>query len=64
MTGVHFNLTFSSLPLLAKFSLIHLLAKPKFPSLNVLFLLYPQPQQNEIEVSRKYGIALLFQSFV
>jgi len=37
-------------------------AKTKFPSLNVFSLLYPQTQKNEIEVSLKYGIALLFQS--
>jgi len=37
-------------------------AKTKSPSLNLFSLLYPQTQKNEIEVSLKYGIALLFQS--
>jgi hypothetical protein len=37
-------------------------AKTKSPSSNLFSLLYPQTQKNEIEVSLKYGIALLFQS--
>jgi len=37
-------------------------AKIKSPSLFLFSLLYPQTQKNEIEVSLKYGIALLFQS--
>jgi len=37
-------------------------AKTKFPSWNLFSLLFPQTQKNEIEVSIKYGIALLFQS--
>jgi len=37
-------------------------AKTEFPSLNLFSLLYPQTQKNEIEVSLKCGIALLFQS--
>jgi hypothetical protein len=36
-------------------------AKTKSPLLNLFSLLYPQTQINEIEVSMKYGIALLFQ---
>jgi len=39
-------------------------AKTKSPSSNLFSLLYPQTQKNEIEVSLKYGIALLFQSVV
>jgi hypothetical protein len=37
-------------------------AKTKFLSLNLLSLLYPQTQKNEIEVSLKYVIALTFLS--
>jgi len=40
------------------------LAKNKFPSLNLFSLLYLQTQKNEIEISMKYDIALLFQSFL
>jgi hypothetical protein len=36
--------------------------KTKSPSLNLFSLLYPQTQKNQIEISLKYGIALLFQS--
>jgi hypothetical protein len=39
-------------------------AKTKSPSLNLFSLLYSQTQKNEIEVSLKYGIALLFQSIL
>jgi len=38
------------------------LAKTKSPSVNLFSLLYPQTQKNEIKVSLKYGIALMFQS--
>jgi len=36
-------------------------AKTISPSLNLFILLYPQTQKNEIEVSLKYRITLLFQ---
>jgi len=39
-------------------------SKTKFPSLNLLRLLYPQTQKNEIQVSLKCSTALLFQSGV
>jgi len=37
-------------------------AKTKFPSINLFSLLYPQTQKNEIQISLKYGIALIFQT--
>ena len=37
-------------------------AKTKFSSLNLINLLYPETPKNEIEVSMKYSIALMFLS--
>jgi len=37
-------------------------AKTEFPSTNLFSLFYPQTQKNEIEVSLKYGIAVLFRN--
>jgi hypothetical protein len=53
--------TCSCSPSFSSFTL-HSSAKTKSPSSNLFSLLYPQTQKNEIEVSLKYGIALLFQS--
>jgi len=44
------------------FSSIMTISKTKCASLRLFSLLYPQTQKNEIKVSLKYGIALMFQS--